>query len=78
MTQFRTLYLIEHTDHMYGAMHVCSLTRRASLKYFICIQGEIHEFGDDDDYEAWKNNILNVIEKAREICEKNNFDLWSY
>ena len=59
-------------------MHVCALTKKASLKYFICIQGEIHEFGDDDDYIAWMNNISNVVEKAKEICDKNNFDLWSY
>ena len=78
MKRFRTLYLIEHADHMYGTMHVCALTRRASLKYFICIQGEIHEFGDDDSYKAWENNILNVVDKAREVCDKNNLFLWSY
>jgi hypothetical protein len=78
MKQFKTLYLIENTDYMYGVMNVCSLTKRAKLRYYICIEGDIYEFSDDDSFDAWKNNISRIVDKANEICEENKFNLWTY
>jgi len=78
MKQFKSLYLIEHTDYFFGVMVVEPVTMRAILKYYICLDNEVREFGLDDRHDAWVNNIDAVLDKARAIASENHFELWTY
>ena len=78
MKRFRTLYLIDYSDYFYGVMIVCASTRKATLKYFICLENDVHEFGDGDNFERWESHIRSVVYKAQGIADENNFVLWTY
>jgi hypothetical protein len=78
MRQFKSLYLIEHTDYFFGVMTIEPRTMRATLRYYIRIDYEVREFGLDDRYDVWESNIDAVLDKARTIASENHFELWTY
>ena len=78
MRQFKSLYLIEHTDYFFGVMTVDPMTMRATLRYYTRLENQVFELRLNDRYDAWESNIDAVLDKARTIAKENHFELWTY